>query len=147
MPLKIEIHIDHFVSQLCKGILKLSEPLPQETEKWKFQFNYSLLKWRSKFKSLKWTNLIPIIAICSSFCKCKSRQDCQKLQQFLNIIIQQGIQEWRHQHFNNICGMWYKFFWIFFFGWGGVYIRLLKLMRLNYILGLGIAKKLCALVF
>jgi hypothetical protein len=33
MPLKIGHHMDHYAGQLCKGILMLSEPAHQETEK------------------------------------------------------------------------------------------------------------------
>lgn len=33
MPPKIGHHMDHYAGQLCKGILMLSEPAHQETEK------------------------------------------------------------------------------------------------------------------
>lgn len=40
MPPKIGHHMDHYAGQLCKGILMLSEPAHQQTEKMEnFQFS------------------------------------------------------------------------------------------------------------
>lgn len=101
MPLTIGPHMDHFASQLYKGILMLSEPLHQETGKWKFYFLYCSQKGKFTCISTKWTNLILVITICSSFCQFRTWKGRQLMHHLLTVISQYKCKF-------TICGTWYK---------------------------------------